>query len=229
MSRVIARLVLILMVAGVALAATPSVAGAEVVWLCRPGEEPNPCRESQETTIYEADGSLAGGEPAAAGGPTHRLLLRLPDGQRPAGDEREQEQGRRGDRDRALPGRPLLRDLPRVRARLPPAHGRLDLHRHARAAGGGREDRLRRREGGVARVPPARQRRPRRCPDRTLPGRADAAPAHPASWSTATRRCAAAWCRPSCWAATCSSGRAGSTAGTSSTSRPAPTATRPDA
>ena len=44
------------LVAG-ALTAVPSVAEAEVVWLCRPGEQPNPCHESLETTIYEADGS----------------------------------------------------------------------------------------------------------------------------------------------------------------------------
>ena len=37
--------------------AAPAVAKADVVWLCKPGEEPNPCRESLETTVYEADGS----------------------------------------------------------------------------------------------------------------------------------------------------------------------------
>ena len=44
------------LVAG-ALAAAPSAADAEVVWLCQPGDEANPCRETLETTIYESDGS----------------------------------------------------------------------------------------------------------------------------------------------------------------------------
>jgi len=38
-------------------AVAPADASAEVVWLCRPGEQPNPCRETQRTTIYDADGS----------------------------------------------------------------------------------------------------------------------------------------------------------------------------
>lgn len=38
-------------------AGAPQAAQADVVWLCRPGQQPNPCRESQRTTIYEADGS----------------------------------------------------------------------------------------------------------------------------------------------------------------------------
>ena len=48
--------------AGVALvlggsAGAPQTAAADVVWLCRPGKQPNPCRETQRTTIYESDGS----------------------------------------------------------------------------------------------------------------------------------------------------------------------------
>ncbi len=38
-------------------AGAPQAAQADVVWLCRPGEQPNPCRETQRTTVYEADGS----------------------------------------------------------------------------------------------------------------------------------------------------------------------------
>ncbi|MEK6229766.1 MAG: DUF3089 domain-containing protein [Actinomycetota bacterium] len=38
-------------------AGAPQAAQADVVWLCRPGEQPNPCRETQRTTIYDADGS----------------------------------------------------------------------------------------------------------------------------------------------------------------------------
>ena len=51
--RVLAGIVLTV---AIALAAAGS-AQAEVVWLCKPGEEPNPCRESQETTVYAEDGS----------------------------------------------------------------------------------------------------------------------------------------------------------------------------
>ena len=51
--------VLVLALLGALLAATtgPAAAGAEVVWLCQPGELPDPCRESQATTVEEADGS----------------------------------------------------------------------------------------------------------------------------------------------------------------------------
>jgi Protein of unknown function (DUF3089) len=38
-------------------AAVPVSAGADVVWLCKPGVEPNPCRESNATTVYAEDGS----------------------------------------------------------------------------------------------------------------------------------------------------------------------------
>ncbi|HEX6116113.1 MAG TPA: DUF3089 domain-containing protein [Solirubrobacterales bacterium] len=34
-------------------------AGGDTVWLCEPGVEPNPCRESLETTVESADGSAA--------------------------------------------------------------------------------------------------------------------------------------------------------------------------
>ena len=51
------RLALLSAIAGLAAAAVPAAASAEVVWLCKPGEEPNPCRESLETTVDEPDGS----------------------------------------------------------------------------------------------------------------------------------------------------------------------------
>jgi hypothetical protein len=35
----------------------PAAAHADVVWLCKPGVTPNPCRESQRTTVQNADGS----------------------------------------------------------------------------------------------------------------------------------------------------------------------------
>jgi hypothetical protein len=34
-----------------------SGAQAKTVWLCKPGEKPNPCRSSLETTVYESDGT----------------------------------------------------------------------------------------------------------------------------------------------------------------------------
>ncbi|MCW2998537.1 MAG: hypothetical protein JWN65_2086 [Solirubrobacterales bacterium] len=37
--------------------AGPAPAQADVVWLCKPGEQPDPCRESQRTTTYAADGT----------------------------------------------------------------------------------------------------------------------------------------------------------------------------
>ena len=39
-----------------ALGATASSAVADVVWVCKPGQTANPCRESLETTIYEPGG-----------------------------------------------------------------------------------------------------------------------------------------------------------------------------
>ena len=39
-----------------ALSALPAAAQAEVTWLCLPGSSPNPCDESLDTTVQEADG-----------------------------------------------------------------------------------------------------------------------------------------------------------------------------
>jgi hypothetical protein len=40
-----------------AMLACAPAAQAEVVWLCKPGADPNPCHESLETTVYEQDGT----------------------------------------------------------------------------------------------------------------------------------------------------------------------------
>ena len=40
-----------------ALLAVPATADAEVVWLCKPGTTPDPCRESQATTLQSEDGT----------------------------------------------------------------------------------------------------------------------------------------------------------------------------
>jgi hypothetical protein len=50
-------------------AAHPSTAHADVVWLCKPGEEPNPCHESLETTVQSADGSSRIENPPLAANP----------------------------------------------------------------------------------------------------------------------------------------------------------------
>jgi hypothetical protein len=56
-----ARYAAIALVASCALCAAALVsapqARADVVWLCKPGEEPNPCRESLATTVQADDGS----------------------------------------------------------------------------------------------------------------------------------------------------------------------------
>src|SRR5918997_3215764 len=39
-----------------ALGASPAAAGADTVWLCKPGAQPNPCRGSLETTVYSSSG-----------------------------------------------------------------------------------------------------------------------------------------------------------------------------
>ena len=41
---------------GVAPAGAQGEGAAETVWLCKPGVEPNPCRESLETTVYSQEG-----------------------------------------------------------------------------------------------------------------------------------------------------------------------------
>jgi pimeloyl-ACP methyl ester carboxylesterase len=46
-----------LLAAGAIAAAAPPTAEAEVVWLCRPGEEPNPCRADLDTTVYDSEGN----------------------------------------------------------------------------------------------------------------------------------------------------------------------------
>src|SRR4051794_5200746 len=43
--------------AGAAAMAGAGPASADVVWLCQPGQQDNPCRDSLETTVYGPDGS----------------------------------------------------------------------------------------------------------------------------------------------------------------------------
>jgi hypothetical protein len=53
-----------------ALAATaPDHAAADTSWLCQPGEAPNPCHESLETTVYSPEGALHVENPPLAAEP----------------------------------------------------------------------------------------------------------------------------------------------------------------
>ena len=53
----------------VASALAAASAQAEVVWLCLPGQEPNPCRDSLETTVYDESGSTRVENPALPADP----------------------------------------------------------------------------------------------------------------------------------------------------------------
>jgi DUF3089 family protein len=55
--RRIAVTLLLLSAVLLALAARPPASHADVVWLCKPEEQPNPCHESLETTVESSDGS----------------------------------------------------------------------------------------------------------------------------------------------------------------------------
>jgi len=71
-SNTVLRFTVIALLAGSALALVgPSapVAKAEVVWLCKPGEEPNPCRESLTTTVQAPDGSTRVEDPPLPAAP----------------------------------------------------------------------------------------------------------------------------------------------------------------
>jgi hypothetical protein len=50
-------------------AAAPAASHADVEWLCRPGVEPNPCRESLETTVYQEGGGATVEDPPLPANP----------------------------------------------------------------------------------------------------------------------------------------------------------------
>jgi hypothetical protein len=52
-----------------ALLAYADRAAGETTWLCRPGAEPNPCRENLETTVYSPSGESHVEDPGIAAGP----------------------------------------------------------------------------------------------------------------------------------------------------------------
>jgi len=49
-------LTLVVVLAGLLLASVAGVARADVVWLCEPGMQDNPCRDNLETTVYSPSG-----------------------------------------------------------------------------------------------------------------------------------------------------------------------------
>ena len=51
------------------LLAAPGDAAADTTWLCRPGDEPNPCHESLETTVYSTSGESHVEDPGLADDP----------------------------------------------------------------------------------------------------------------------------------------------------------------
>ena len=67
------------------------VAEAKTVWLCKPGQADNPCSPGLKTTLFSPAGKKLGREPVRRARPQGRLLLRLPDGQRPADRDRQRD------------------------------------------------------------------------------------------------------------------------------------------
>jgi hypothetical protein len=63
------RAVAIVVVALGVLTAAAAPASADVVWLCQPGMQDNPCRDSLETTVYGPDGSSFVQNPALPADP----------------------------------------------------------------------------------------------------------------------------------------------------------------
>ena len=162
-------------------------APAATKWLCGPGVAHDPCRPSLSTTLLPRLGRPHRGRHAAARPrPRRRLLLRLPDGLRPADPAGDQARRPGDPLDRALPGRALLAALPRVRACLPAGD---------RPGAAGREDDarglphgLRRRREGVRRVPAPHRPAPRLRPPRPLAGELPPAAAHPPPHRQPSRR-----------------------------------------
>ena len=149
-----------------------------MVWLCRPGDEPNPCRETLETTIYEADGSSRVENPPLPADPPIDCFYVYPTVSEPAG--RPTPNKDKDDELIAIARYQAARFSQQCRV-FAPVYRQLTLASiytgSAEQRAAGRQARLRRRARGVAGVPRARQRRPRRRADRPLPGHADAAPA----------------------------------------------------
>ena len=115
-------------------------------------------------------------EPGKREEATDRLLLRLPHRQRRQVGELRPLDRPRGDRDRPVPGLPLLPALPRLRSDVPPADpAGPGINATARRTA----HRVRRRASRLEGVPAPLQQGTGRCPDRALAGRGDARGAGP--------------------------------------------------
>ena len=200
------RPLLLLLAVIFALAAAPSLASAKTVWLCKPGASPDPCTPGLSTTVFTPTGArIAVQHPKAVARTRDRLLLRLPDGQRP--EDRHYanlhvDPGRA--LDRALPGRALFAVLPRVRADVPA--GDADRHcwpGHHEDPGGADDSGRTMSTQRLRRLPRRLQPRSRVRAHRPLAGLVRAAQRDRQRRSTRTRPCAGGWCRRSCSAATC--------------------------
>ena len=185
------------------LLASPAAAGAadKTKWLCKPGTKADPCVVDLTTTVAEGGRQLDRRERAQREEPEDRLLLRLPDGQRPEDDQRDPADRPGGDGGRDIPGGALLADVPGVGAGVPPGHAR--GHRgsqeiHARSA----DQRLQEHASGVARVPGEAQQGPRVRADRPFAGLVPAPQAGRGGDRQAARREAPARVRGAARAAT---------------------------
>ena len=102
--------------------APSSPAPSNTVWLCRPGLADNPCESDLTTTVVSADGTSTTESGDSGQGPADRLLLRVPDGQRPDNHERQPEHRPGRDGDRRPAGGPLLAGVQGVRPDVPAVH-----------------------------------------------------------------------------------------------------------
>ena len=127
-----------------ALLAGAGSAGAEVVWLCKPGEEPNPCRETLETTVQEEGGDRVENPPLATDPPVDCFYVYPTVSEQP-GTQREQGQGpARSSRSRATRRRATRRQC-RVYAPMYRQLTLASISRRRRARPEALQDRLRRR------------------------------------------------------------------------------------
>ncbi|HET6831185.1 MAG TPA: DUF3089 domain-containing protein [Solirubrobacterales bacterium] len=62
----------------VAIALAPADAGAKTKWLCKPGERPNPCRDSLKTTRFAVDGTATVERPRNARKPKYDCFYVYP-------------------------------------------------------------------------------------------------------------------------------------------------------
>ena len=144
------------------------------VWLCKPGQTPNPCLADLTTTVITAGGTKTVERSSPAADPKIDCFYVYPTvSQQKTANANLDDRGR-GDERRDRPGVALLADVPCVRADVPPGDHR-GAERQNRSAG---PDRVPGRAGGVERLSRSLQRRPGCRPHRPLAGHVRPAPAH---------------------------------------------------